>query len=113
MMNLKRLFQNNYQEGNKLLTDKDMSDIERLITLLKQVVNYLINDGSEEVFYSSIEKSLNILINKEKSGFHNVSSYIMSDFRMMGDRGQYGGGIDAITNEICRILKSNALFNKF
>lgn len=73
----------------------------------------MINDGSEEGFYSCIKKFLNFSKNREKSGFHNVNDYIVSDFRMMGDRGQYWEEIDTVTNEICRILKSNILFNKF
>ena len=57
----KRLSRNSYQDGSKLLADKNMNDIKRLITLLKKVVNYLINDGIEEAFYSCIKKSLTIL----------------------------------------------------
>lgn len=57
----KRLSRNSYQDRSKLLADKNMNDIKRLITLLKQVVNYLINDGIEEDFYSCIKKSLTIL----------------------------------------------------
>lgn len=57
----KRLSRNSYQDGSKLLADKNMNDIKRLIILLKQVVNYLINDGIEDAFYSCIKKSLTML----------------------------------------------------
>lgn len=112
MMSSKNLFQNKYPGGSKMLSDKDVVDIERLITLLNDVIDYLINDGSKETYYIDLAKSLRILKNREATGLHNVSKYIMSDFRMMIDRGHYGGDIDVITDEICQIIKLNPLFSR-
>ncbi|MFJ5334942.1 hypothetical protein GMW71_17625 [Pectobacterium brasiliense] len=94
-----------------MLTDNDMDDMNKLIILLEQVILYLKNDGSSESAYSCLRKAVNILESRDVNGMCNVSKNIMSDFRMMADRGQYGGAIDLITDEICSILK-NPLFNK-
>lgn len=112
MMSSKKPFQNRFPGGNKLLSEKDIVDIERLITLLNDVIDYLINDGSKETCYTDLTKSLRILKNRETTGLSNVSKYIMSDFRMMIDRGQYGGEIDVITDEICQIIKLNPMFSR-
>ncbi|NDK99729.1 hypothetical protein [Photorhabdus bodei] len=92
--------------------NKDMIEIARLISLLKQVVTYLKESGNGESSYAYLIKSINILENKASNGMKNLYKYIMNDFRMMGDRGQYGEDIDPITDEIYAIISNNPLFTK-
>lgn len=94
-----------------VFTERDKRDIAMLITLLNEVIDYLKKDGCGEGAYALLKKSINTLENKEVNGFLNLRKHISSDFRMMADRGQYGEDIDPITDEIYRIIKSNALFN--
>ncbi|KFW99870.1 hypothetical protein [Pectobacterium carotovorum] len=95
-----------------MLTDNDIDDVKKLIILLEQVIIYLKNDGSSESAYSCLKKAVHILENRDVNGMCNINKNIMSDFRMMVDRGQYGGDIDLITDKICSIVKNNPLFNK-
>ncbi|MFJ5507688.1 hypothetical protein [Pectobacterium jejuense] len=95
-----------------MLTDNDIDDVKKLIILLEQVIIYLKNDGSSESAYSCLKKAVHILKNRDVNGMCNINKNIMSDFRMMVDRGQYGGDIDLITDKICSIVKNNPLFNK-
>ncbi|MDC9597782.1 hypothetical protein [Xenorhabdus anantnagensis] len=97
-----------------MLESKDIHDIDRLITLLKSVIIYLKQLGYEETFCPDLKKSINILENKSINGMGNLHDYIMGEFRMMADRGQYGEEyIDSLTNEISMIVSENSLFNKF
>ncbi|RYC44265.1 hypothetical protein CTN06_00085 [Pectobacterium zantedeschiae] len=89
-----------------------MDDMNKLIILLDQVIIYLKNDGCSESAYSCLRKAVNILENRDVNRMCNISKNIMSDFRMMADRGQYGGNIDLITDKVCAILKK-PLFNKY
>lgn len=68
MMSSKKPFQNKYRGENKLLSDKDIVDIERLITLLNDVIDFLINDGSKEIYYTDFTKSLMIMKNRDATG---------------------------------------------
>lgn len=92
-------------------SEKDFVDIQRLIFLLENTIGYLKDDGSARGSYAALEKAINILKNKDFNGMRKVGSHIMSDFRMMVDRGQYGDNIDEITNEVIHILRSNDLFS--
>ncbi|WP_350307560.1 hypothetical protein [Photorhabdus viridis] len=94
-----------------MLINKDMIEIARLIFLLEQVVTYLKKSGNGESSYAYLIKSINILESKASNGMKNLYKYIMNDFRMMGDRGQYGEDIDPITDEIFTIISNNPLFN--
>ncbi|MCA6220361.1 hypothetical protein [Photorhabdus antumapuensis] len=93
-------------------TNKDMVEVARLIFLLEQIVTYLKESGNGESSYAYLIKSINILESRASNGMKNLYKYIMSDFRMMGDRGQYGKDIDPITDEIYTIISNNPLFNK-
>lgn len=92
-------------------SEQDLVDIERLIFLLENTIVYLKGEGCVRESYGALEKSINILKNKDFNGMRKVGSYIMSDFRMMTDRGQYGENIDDLTNEVIHILRSNELFS--
>ncbi|MBA0207164.1 hypothetical protein [Pectobacterium aroidearum] len=96
-----------------MLTENDMQDISRLIELLNKVIEYVVENEGSGVLCKGTLKSLRILEGNQRNGFSNLYNYIMSDFRMMVDRGLYGEQhIDEITNEVCKIIKSNALFYK-
>ncbi|WP_434524328.1 hypothetical protein [Photorhabdus asymbiotica] len=92
--------------------NKDMVEVARLIFLLEQVVTYLKESGNGESSYAYLIKSINILESRTSNGMKNLYKYIMSDFRMMRDRGQYGEDIDPTTDEIYTIISNNPLFNK-
>jgi len=111
-MSLKLSSQTRYREVNNLLNERDMVDVGRLILLLKAIISYLKNDGSGEGSYAYLRKAINILENKSINGMANINMYVMSDLRMMFDRGQYGDDIDIITNEVTSIIKKNPLFDK-
>lgn len=96
-----------------MLTENDMQDISRLIELLKKVIEYVVEKEGSDSLCKDILKSLRILEGKQRNGFPNLYNYIMSDFRMMDDRGYYGEQrIDEITNEVCKIIDSNSLLYK-
>ncbi|KHS65813.1 hypothetical protein V6M93_21350 [Pectobacterium brasiliense] len=96
-----------------MLTENDMQDISRLIALLNKVIEYVVEKEGRDSLCKGILKSLRILESKQRNGFPNLYNYIMDDFRMMVDRGYYGEQrIDEITNEVCEIIDSNALFYK-
>ena len=91
-------------------TEKDSTQIERLMVLLEKIVEYLKNDGCDKSSYFYIEKAINILKNRDIMGMKKVYGHVMSDLRMMVDRGQYGDGLDDVSNEIVNILNSNGIF---
>jgi len=93
-------------------TEKDSIEIERLMAPLEKIVEYLKNDGCDKSSYFYIEKAINILKNRDIRGMKKVYGHIMSDLRMMVDRGQYGDGIDDFSNEIVNILNSNEIFKE-
>ncbi|VEB97011.1 Uncharacterised protein [Cedecea lapagei] len=93
-----------------MLNNEDVTDTEKLIILLEKVISFQIDAGYTEPFYKSLIRSINILKSKDAQGFHNIMKYINDDFRMMADRGLYGGEIDVVTNEIYSILRRNKLF---
>ncbi|WJY13394.1 hypothetical protein PCO82_12445 [Pectobacteriaceae bacterium CE90] len=96
-----------------MLTENDMQDISRLIVLLKKVIEYVVENEGSDSLCKGLLKSLRILEGNQRNGFQNLYNHIMSDFRMMVDRGLYGDQrIDEITNEVCKIIKSNSLFYK-
>ncbi|MEQ2024918.1 hypothetical protein ABLB84_03850 [Xenorhabdus szentirmaii] len=94
-----------------MFTEQDMVDINKLISLLKQVIIYLQESGCGELSYKGLNKSINILENKAINGMGNIYFHIMGDFRMMADRGQYGEEhIDTLMTEIYHIIMNNLLF---
>ncbi|MGM3190698.1 hypothetical protein ACS25B_07115 [Dickeya dadantii subsp. dieffenbachiae] len=96
-----------------MLTENDMQDISRLIELLNKVIAYVVENEGNDLRCKGILKSLRILEGNQRNGLSNLYNHIMGDFRMMVDRGLYGDQyIDEITNEVCKIIKSNSLFYK-
>ncbi|OOC15405.1 hypothetical protein BM451_01320 [Dickeya dadantii] len=96
-----------------MLTENDMQDISKLMELLNKVIAYVVENEGNDLRCKGILKSLRILEGNQRNGFPNLYNHIMSDFRMMVDRGLYGDQhIDEITNEVCKIIDSNSLFYK-
>ncbi|MBN3123387.1 hypothetical protein [Pectobacterium brasiliense] len=96
-----------------MLTENDMQDISRLIELLNEVIEYVVENEGSDWCCKGILKSLRILEGNQRNGFPNLYNHIMGDFRMMVDRGLYGDQqIDEITNGVCKIINENGLFYK-
>ena len=93
-----------------IANEKDFSDVEHLVILLEKVVAYFKKESCPESYFRYIKKSLNILKNKDIKAMFKIKNNVLSDFRMMYDRGQYGGDIDFVMDEIYKIVNNNPLF---
>ena len=93
-----------------IANEKDFSDVEHLVILLEKVVDYFKKENCSESYFRYIKKSLNILKNKDIKAMCKIKNNVLSDFRMMYDRGQYGGDINIVMDEIYKIVNNNPLF---
>ena len=88
----------------------DSEHIRELTIFLEKVVHIMNMKGCDASCYDNIDKSINVLKNKDIKGMLKIKGKIYEDFRMMYERGEYDASLDSIYNKIDKVLESSSLF---
>ncbi|MCZ4283165.1 hypothetical protein O4H49_20475 [Kiloniella laminariae] len=75
-----------------------------LLNLLTEIKDHLCVNGQAEI-YQELQKSINILISNNKSGYKNLSLYILNDFRKLYDNRHDTGILNKKFDLACKLAK--------